>query len=153
MRVSAEKALAFVREHGVVLASARGKAPRLVDFIAGQEIEANWWGHPRGREIYAVLGAVTDSSEVLVCRLVGGKVTLIHRRLWPALVRLASHFTAEQLAQVQEEHTAEGRHAKREIAFPAWVPDEVMRAAERLSEKEALSSLGRWVPSRGAAGR
>jgi hypothetical protein len=56
--------------------------------------------------MYRVFGAVCDSSQVLVCRLVGGKVTFVHRRLWPALVRLGSRLSKRGLAAVQDEHTA-----------------------------------------------
>jgi hypothetical protein len=37
MTLTAEKALAFVREHGVVLASGKGPVPRLAEVIAGDQ--------------------------------------------------------------------------------------------------------------------
>ena len=58
--------MAFVRQHGVVLVSAKGKAPSLVQAIAGEPIKGSWWGHPQGKRIFAVLSAVTDSDDVLV---------------------------------------------------------------------------------------
>ena len=147
-RASAPEALAFVREQGVVLASAKGTAPRLTEAILGEPIEGNWWTHPKGREIYAVLKAVSESEEVLVCRLIDGKITLVHRRLWPALVRIAAHFPARRLARVHEEHTPSGRHANREVAFPQWVPAAVAAKARALGEQEALAAFGAWMPSR-----
>ena len=83
--MNADQALAFVARHGVVLASARGEVPTLVDAISGEPVRGSWWGHPKSHLIFRVLEAVYDSPQVLVCRLVGGKVTLVHRRLWPAL--------------------------------------------------------------------
>jgi hypothetical protein len=146
---TAEDALAFVKEHGVVLVSARGSAPSLVEAIAGHPIKGSWWAHPEGRRIYAILGAVTGSEQVLVCRLIDGKVTLVHRRLWPSLVRLASRFAPDRLAKVREEHTASGRHASREIPFPQWVLASVAEDAKTLSEQEALATFGIWLsPSR-----
>lgn len=136
------EALAFVERHGVVLASAKGHVPRLTEAIAGEPIRGSWWGHPEGRRIYAVLQAIADSSDVLVCRLVGGKVTLVHRRLWPALVRLAERFPAESIARLREWHTSSGRHATTQIAFPDWVPDDVSERAKAMSEEEAQRSLG-----------
>ena len=47
--MSAKKALAFVKKHGVVLVSAGGPAPKLVDFIAGEAVKGSWWGHQKGR--------------------------------------------------------------------------------------------------------
>jgi len=148
MIASARQALAFVRRHGVVLASAQGSAPRLAEEIAGEPIKGSWWAHPQGRRIFSILSAVSESDEVLVCRLVDGKVTLVHRRLWPALVRLSKRFTPAQLAQVREEHTASGRHVARTVAYPRWVPAEIVAQARALDEDEALASFGAWVPRR-----
>jgi hypothetical protein len=88
---------------------------------------------------------VTASEDVLICRLVEGKVTLVHRRLWPSLVRLASRFPAKQLAKVWDEHTPSGRHVSREIPFPQWVPPETIEDAKNISEDEALTALGNWA--------
>lgn len=145
-RTTVLEALAFVREHGVVLASAKGTAPRLTEAIIGEPIKGNWWTHPESRKIYAVLKAVTESDEVLVCRLVDGKITLVHRRLWPSLVRLAKRFAPERLAQVREEHTPSGRHSSREIPFPQWVPHEVAGLARKVAEQEALAAFRAWIP-------
>jgi hypothetical protein len=141
-RFTAEEALAFVRENGVVLASAKGTVPRLTEAIIGESIKGSWWTHAQSRHIYAILGAVTGSDQILVCRLINGKVTLVHRRLWPSLVRVASRFAPEQLAQVRDEHTPSGRHVNHEVPFPQWVPPEVMEQAKVIGEKEALVALG-----------
>ena len=146
---NAEQALAFVREHGVVLVSARGLAPRLTEAIAGEPITGSWWAHPQSRRIYAILNAVTESEQVLVCRLLNGKLTLVHRRLWPAMIRLAARFAAEQLAQVSEVHTPSGRHVRREIPFPQWVPPGVAAEVKALSEPQALMAFGAWIPPSG----
>jgi hypothetical protein len=143
--VTEVEALAFVRKHGVVLASAKGTAPCLTEAIAGEPICGSWWSHPQSRRIYAILQAVSGSEHVLVCRLINGKITLVHRRLWPALVTLAARFTPGQLAQVWDEHTASGRHVNHELAFPQWVPADVAEQARTMSESEALAVFGVWV--------
>jgi hypothetical protein len=150
--MTANEAIAFVQKHGVILASAKGPVPRLTEAIAGEPIKGSWWSHSKSHQIFAVFQAVRDSEDVLVCRLVNGKVTFIHRRLWPALVRVAERFPATQIAQVHEEHTASGRHATREVPFPKWVPPGVIEHARRLSEQEALDALGPWalLPNGGA---
>jgi hypothetical protein len=145
--MTGDEAISFIQEHGVVLASAKGPVPRLTEAIVNEPIKGSWWAHPRSHQIFAVLQAVADSEDVLVCRLVNGKVTFIHRRLWPALVRVAKRFAAAQIAQVHEEHTASGRHVNRKIPFPKWVPPEVMGQAKRMSEKKALDALGSWASS------
>ena len=143
--VHTEDALAFVEEQGVVLVSAKGDAPRLTEAIVGEAIKGSWWAHSQSHRIFAVLNAVTDSGQVLICRLVGGKVTLVHRRLWPHLVRSAAHFTASQIAQLREEHTASGKHVKHEVAFPEWVPAGVQHEAQHLTEQEAVAPFAKWT--------
>lgn len=90
--------LAFVEQHGVVLQAARGPVPSLAEAVAGGPIRGSWWGHPKGHEIFRVAQAICDSPDVLVCKFVNGHVTYIHRRLWPALVRLAARFRKDQIA-------------------------------------------------------
>ena len=97
--MSPKQGLAFVKRHGVVLQAARGPVPSLAEAIAGGPIRGSWWGHPKGHEIFRVAEAVSASPDVLVCKLVDGKVTYVHRRLWPALVRLAARFQKGQLAK------------------------------------------------------
>ncbi len=84
-----EEALTFVKASGIVLESARGPAPSLATTAAGEEIHGSWWGHAKGNEIFLLTRAIRRSPDVLVCRLIGGKITYVHRRLWPALIRLS----------------------------------------------------------------
>ena len=140
--MTADEAMAIVREHGVVLASAKGPVPRLADFIAGESIKGSWWAHAKSHDIFTIFQKVGGSPDILVCRLVNGKVTFVHRRLWPALVRVAHRFQANQLAQVHQEHTPAGHHVSRELSYPKWVPPEVIEAAQHLGEQEACGALG-----------
>jgi hypothetical protein len=87
---------------------------------------------------------VRDSKDVCVCRIVGGKITYVHRRLWPALVRIAPNLPRRQLAMIHEVHTATGRHEVQETAFPAWVSVQNQRQARKLTEAQAISALGKW---------
>ncbi len=145
--MTGRQALAFVRRHGVVLAAARGPVPSVAEAVAGGPFRGSWWGHPRGRAIFAALEAIADSPDVLVCRVVRGKVTFVHRRAWPALVRLAARFPRERLAWVRQEHTPAGHHVNRIERYPRWVPPTVRLAARKLSQEEARSVLGKWVGS------
>jgi hypothetical protein len=144
--MTARQALAFIRRHGVVLESGRGPVPSLADQIAGAPIRGSWWGHPENRLIFRITRAVRDSKQVLVCRALGGKITFVHRRLWPALVRLARCFPRSALARIAEEHTASGRHVVRREPYPEWVPAGVLKSAAQLGETEARRMLGDWVP-------
>jgi predicted RNase H-like HicB family nuclease len=136
---------ATVQETEHAIREAKGPVPRLAEIIADEPIKGSWWSHPKSHQIYAVFQALSESNDILVCRLVDGKVTFVHRRLWPALVRVAAHFSVQQLSRVHEEHTAAGHHVSHEVAFPEWVPPEAIREARLLDEQEALKSLGLWA--------
>jgi len=141
-----DDALAFVERHGIVCeASRRGGVPSLVDAIAGEAVRGNWWSHPRSRAIFAATRAVRDSADVLVCRLVDGKITFVHRRLWPALARIADRFTPECLSRLREVHAANGKHRIEETPFPDWVPPTVLATAKRLKQAQAIEALGALV--------
>ena len=125
----------------MVLQSARGPIPNLAEYVAGEPIRGSWWGHPAGHDIFAVLTHLMQSPDLVATRLINDKITLIHRRMWPALVRVADRFPAERLAAVDEEHTASGAHRTVEIPFPEWVPDEEMTAATLLTLGAAVAQL------------
>ncbi|WP_423372913.1 hypothetical protein [Dyella acidisoli] len=136
-----DQAMAFIREHGIVLSAARGPVPRMAEVIAGEPIKGSWWAHPKSHQIFAIFQKLADSPDILVCRMIGGKVTFVHRRLWPALVRLADRFEPTQIAQVHQEHTAKGHHEAHEVPYPEWVPAEVFDEAGKLSGAQALAML------------
>ena len=128
-----------------MLEAARGPAPSLAEFVAGQPVRGNWWSHPKSGEIFAVSRTIRDSDDVLVCRLINGKITFVHRRLWPALVRAASRLGSDRLSQVHEIHSSSGRHVTREVKFPDWVPARVRAAARTLSEEAAFAEFAAWI--------
>jgi hypothetical protein len=84
---------------------------------------------------------VRDSPQILVCRLVEDKITFMHERLWPALVRMADRFPPKRLARGADVHSASGKHVLGEMPFPDWVPAKSAAAAKRLSELRALQDL------------
>lgn len=61
------------------------RKPSLTALVAGAPIKGSWWGHPAGKRIFQVASALEDGGEVLFVPLLSAKVTLVHRRLWPAL--------------------------------------------------------------------
>jgi hypothetical protein len=136
-----EAALAFVEQQGVVLESGRGSVANLAEWIAGEPIRGSWWGHRRSHEIFAVTRALRRSPDVLVCRLVDGKITYVHRRLWAALVGASDLLPRDRLAAITEIHTPEGRHEVKETPFPEWVPETVVREAKAVSPSSAAQTL------------
>ena len=146
-----DEARDFIESHGIVLESANGPVPSLAAEIAGERFRGSWWSHPKGEQIWAVTRRLRQSEEILVCRLIEGKVTYVHRRLWLALVRLASRLPEERVAAIREVHTKRGHNIVEETPFPAWVPPSVLVEAESLSVAAAAELLGIAIPHIGGA--
>lgn len=113
--------------------------------MVGAPIQGSWWGHPRSHEIFDAINQARSSSAIVATPLVRGKVTLVHRRLWPALVRLADRLDGGTLDAIHEEHSDSGAHRANRIAFPTWVPPDVILQARALSEEEAMAQFPDWV--------
>jgi hypothetical protein len=139
--------LKFVEKHGIVLASARGPVPSIAEQVAGEPIVGSWWAHPKGKAIFAALSEIDDAFDVRCFKLIDGKVTFVHRRMWPALVRLAKDgvIAADRAASLQQEHMPTGEHRNIVTPFPEWVPDDVATAADSISAGDAKAQLGGWV--------
>jgi hypothetical protein len=123
-----------VEEHG----------PNLAEAVAGSPSGVTGGDTRRAkRSLVRATRTARDSDQVLVCRLVGGKITYVHRRQWPAIVRLANFFEGKSISALREQHSRSGAHVIRIMAFPRWVPPDVRRAAANsLSEEEASLELG-----------
>ena len=95
----AERVLAEVDRHGVLLVHDT-TLPSVTTFVTGSPVEGSWWSHPMANAIYNALGAIED--DVAVVKLIGGKNTLVARRLWPELVGVAGRSDAWQLDRLAD---------------------------------------------------
>jgi len=145
--MKAKQALAWVKRWGIAVESAHAGVPSLAQVIAGEPLRGSWWAHPKGDEIFLLSRAIRRSPDVLVCRLVDGKITYVHRRMWPALVSMAGRFSKQRLAALKEVHTPSGKHKLLVTPFPDWVPKEVLRTARQLTEKKAALQLSPLLKS------
>src|SRR2546426_9295601 len=82
-----ERALSILAREGLLLLS-DARLPSIAGLVAGGPVRGSWWGHPAGQAIFQVSEALADHPDVVVNRLVAGKVTYVHRRLWPALLAI-----------------------------------------------------------------
>ncbi len=87
---------------GLLLESDR-ELPSVAGLVAGRAIRGSWWGHPKGREIFRVMVQLAAHPDVVATKLVSGKVTFVHRRLWDALVAVARSQEPWQLAGLSRE--------------------------------------------------
>ncbi|MEO7734177.1 MAG: hypothetical protein ABIY55_24655 [Kofleriaceae bacterium] len=144
---AASRWVKLVEKHGVVLASARGAVPCVAEAVAGEPIIGSWWAHPKGKAIFSALSELDDSDDVRCFKLIGGKVTFVHRRMWPALACLATGgvLAAGQVASIQQEHMPTGEHRNLITPFPDWVPDDVTRAAAAISLDDARALFATWL--------
>ena len=74
------------------------KRPSAIQILSGEFPRGSWWSHPRANEMYGVLQDVERHPDVLLAKLLSGKVTLVHRRLWPALLTVVTARQAWQTA-------------------------------------------------------
>jgi len=91
-----DRVLSALRARGLLLQQDR-RLPSIVGLLTGEALSTSWWGHPKGRLIFAVLSDLADRPDVLFTKLLGGKITLVHRRLWPALAAVGMSRGAWQL--------------------------------------------------------
>ena len=71
-----------MRRYGLLLES-DPKLPSVVSLVAGKPIAGSWWGHPSGGAIYREVNWLADRSDVILLKLLNGKVTFVLDRLWP----------------------------------------------------------------------
>jgi hypothetical protein len=86
--MNAAAILKRLKSSGLLL-EADNELPSVTRMVAGGSVRGSWWGHPKGNEIYNLLGEVCERPDVETAKLVNGKVTLVHRRLFPALLGAA----------------------------------------------------------------
>jgi hypothetical protein len=77
-----------IAKHGVLLLQDKS-ALDVVSILAGEKLSTSWWGHTAGQKIFACLERLDDDPDVLATRLAGGKITYVHRHLWPAFLAVA----------------------------------------------------------------
>jgi hypothetical protein len=74
--------------------------PSVASLVAGVPIKGSWWGHPQGKAIFAVIVELAAHRDAVAVKLVSGKVTWVHRKLWPALLAVARCGEAWQVGGV-----------------------------------------------------
>src|SRR5882724_11035885 len=56
--------------------------PSITRLVAGDGLRGSWWVHEQAHTIFAVSEMLEDHPDVLVMKLISGKVTFVHRELW-----------------------------------------------------------------------
>ncbi|MET0791129.1 MAG: hypothetical protein ABW061_06365 [Polyangiaceae bacterium] len=70
--------------------------PSVVGLVTQQALASSWWSHPLAHDIFALLEVLSERSDVLETKLIGGKVTFVCQALWPAWLGVAQSNEAWQ---------------------------------------------------------
>lgn len=77
----------------------------IVGILAGEKLSTSWWGHAAGQKIFACLERLDEDPDVMSTRLVAGKITYVHRRLWPSFLAIARSMAAWQRSGLSPDAT------------------------------------------------
>ena len=75
----------------------------IVRMLTGETLATSWWNHSQAIQIFSVLERVTKHPDITRCKLIRGKVTFVHRRLWPSLYTVGSSKEGWQLQMLTED--------------------------------------------------
>src|SRR5258708_9120002 len=81
-------ALEHLDEWGLVLDS-DPKLPSVPSLVVERTVRGSWWADPEVHLIHRLGSRFTGHEDVLHVVLVSGKLTCLHKRLWPAFLAVA----------------------------------------------------------------
>jgi hypothetical protein len=120
------------------------KRNNTIQILTGEFPKGSWWSHPQANQIYDVLQMVEQHPDVLLAKLIAGKVTLVHRNLWPALLAVVT---------ARESWQMEGLSPGAVKALAALDAGQDPAASRTVSKEIEARLLARAENVHGAAGR
>lgn len=78
-----------LKEIGFLLVSG-SEIPDVRTLITGGSSKGSWWADKAAHKIFAVNELLEDHPDVTITKLISGKVTFVHRKLWHKLFAVAS---------------------------------------------------------------
>ncbi len=112
-----EEVLERLQEYDLLLDS-DPKFPSVTGFVAGDNVRGSWWNHPQSHEMYSLSCRLRDHPDVLLVKLISGKVTLVHRTLWTAVFSVATAREAWQLEALSKDAKSLLKKWTRKTRFP-----------------------------------
>jgi hypothetical protein len=95
-RAAYQTVLAKLQAFGFLLES-DPKLPSVCSLITGAPLRTSWWSHPKAHTIFQVNEQLEEHPDVLVTKLISGKVTFVHRELWPHLLAIGNSHNCWQM--------------------------------------------------------
>jgi hypothetical protein len=119
------------------------RLPALTTIVAGAPVKGSWWGHAKGHEIFNAAEALKESKDAAVAKLLDGKVTFVHRRLWGDLKAVGEAGEPWQLRGLSPRAKALLRAVERTgelrtdlaAVLSRVPPGEIAKAAHELEER------------------
>jgi len=141
--------------HGLLLLQDK-RLPSVVSLLTGETLKGSWWAHAQSQQIFRVLTELGEDPDVLFCKLLAGKVTLVHRHLWPALLAVGTSREPWQTQRLSREATNLWRRVEKTgSAVSSGIPVQELErrllavAREEHTESGAhrivVRSWGRWA--------
>jgi hypothetical protein len=130
--------------------------PSLASLVVERPIRGSWWADPEAHLIYRARSSFVSHEDVLHVVLVSGKLTCIHRRLWPAFLAVAlgvDDWKLDGLTPIEQAMWTRLRLDKRVTADEPGLPSTSARAngaAMRELESRLLCAGGNVHTARGS---
>src|ERR1700688_83619 len=96
LKAGFDEALAELKRRGLLLVHDRA-FPSLTGLTIGERICGSWWAHPLSNDVYMISQRLQHCGDAMLTKLVSGKETYIHRRLWPHILAIGIAREAWQL--------------------------------------------------------
>lgn len=76
--------------------------PSVSGLIAGEVVRGSWWSHKAAQTIFSTLGQLEDHRDVIFTKIISGKVTLVHRKLWSEVFAIGTSYAPWQLKDLSK---------------------------------------------------
>ena len=78
-----------LQEAGFLLES-DPRLPSVCTLVTGEPLRSSWWSHPLAHAIFALNSQLQDHPDIIITKLISGKVTFVHRNLWSEIYAIGS---------------------------------------------------------------
>lgn len=125
-----DKVFAQLTEDGLLLLS-DANLPSVSGLIANEKLRGSWWSHKSAQAIFNVAEMLEDHADVMIMKLISGKVTFVHRSLWDPIYSIGvarEEWQMKTLSTDAKTLLEELDHAK---TIQKNKPGEIVRELER----------------------
>ena len=87
--IELDQVLDCLERVGVMLETDRA-FPSVAGLMVSEPIKGSWWAHSMANDIYMLSRGLIRHPDTILLKLLSGKTTYVHRRLWPELVAIGT---------------------------------------------------------------